>query len=102
MSIKFKHLKPLSDEEEAEIQRQIASDPDAPEATDEQIAQAKPFAEVFPDLAESIKRSRGRPVASDPKLPVTIRLDREVLEKFKATGKGWQGRMNEVLKAAKV
>lgn len=51
----------LSDKEEAEIQRKIASDPDAPEATDDQLAQARPFAEAFPDLAESIKRSRGRP-----------------------------------------
>jgi hypothetical protein len=63
MGTKFKDIPPLTDEEEARIQRQIAGDPDAPEATDEQIAQARTFAEVFPDLAESIKRSRGRPKA---------------------------------------
>ncbi|WEX77972.1 hypothetical protein PYH37_002816 [Sinorhizobium numidicum] len=32
---------------------------DSPEATPEQLAQARPFAEVFPDLAASIKRARG-------------------------------------------
>ena len=92
----------LTDEEEAEIQRQIAADPDDSDLTDEQIASAKPFAEAFPDLMESIRRARGRPPADDPKLPVTIRLDRDVVDKFKATGKGWQGRINAVLKAAKI
>jgi uncharacterized protein (DUF4415 family) len=102
MGTKFKHVKPLTDEEEEKIQRQIADDPDAPEMTDEQIAQAKPFAEVFPDLAESIRRTRGRPPLPQTKKPITIRLDPEVIAKFKATGPGWQGRMNEVLKAAKI
>jgi uncharacterized protein (DUF4415 family) len=32
------------------------------------------------------------------KAKVTLRLDRGVLEHFKATGKGWQTRMNEALK----
>ena len=102
MGTKFRDIPPLTDEEEAEIQRQIAADPDAPEATDEQIAQARPFAEVFPDLAESIRRSRGRPKAEKRLQHVSIRLDPDVVAKFKATGKGWQSRINEVLKAAKV
>jgi hypothetical protein len=32
---------------------------DSPEATDEELAQAKPFAEVFPELAEKMRRIRG-------------------------------------------
>jgi len=75
---------------------------DSPEATDEQLAQARPFAEVFPDLAESVRRSRGRPKAEKRLQHVSIRLDPEVVAKFKATGKGWQSRINEVLKAAKI
>ena len=46
----------LTDEEEAEIQRQIAEDPDDFTPTDEELAQARPFAEVFPELMESIRR----------------------------------------------
>lgn len=99
---KFKHIKPLTDEEEAEIQQQIASDPDAPEATDEQLAQAKPFAEAFPDLAESIKRSRGRPKVDNPKEAVTLRLNPETLAKFRARGDDWRAAMAEVLDKAKV
>jgi len=66
------------------------------------LAQAKPFAEVFPDLKESIRRSRGRPAVANPRRQISIRLDPEVIEKFKATGKGWQSRINEVLRQAKI
>ncbi|ESX88522.1 BrnA antitoxin family protein [Mesorhizobium sp. LSHC412B00] len=95
-------VRPLTDAEEGEIQRQIVDDPDDAETTDEQLAQARPFAEVFPELFESIRRTRGRPAVEKPKQVVSIRLDQDVISKFKATGKGWQARINEVLKNAKV
>ena len=44
---------------------------------------------------------RGRPPLDRPKVSTTIRLDADVLEKFRATGPGWQSRINEILKAAK-
>ena len=96
MGGKFKHVRPLTDEEEAQIQKQIASDPDAPEATDEQIARAKPFAEAFPDLAESIKRSRGRPRIDSPKEAVTLRIDPNTIARFKAGGEDWRAKMEQV------
>jgi len=72
---------------------------DSPEATDEQIAQARPFAEAFPELAESIRRDLiGRPKAENPKQPVSIRLDRDVIDSFKAGGDGWQSRVNDALR----
>ncbi len=37
---------------------------------------------------------RGRPKSENPKQPVTIRLDRDVLEWFKQGGEGWQTRIN--------
>jgi uncharacterized protein (DUF4415 family) len=90
----------LSDAEEAEIQRQVAEDPDDWISTDEELANARPFAEVFPELAESIRRTRGRPAAENPKKQVTLRLDADVLERFRASGRGWQRRMNEALRKA--
>ncbi|MBX5226865.1 hypothetical protein HJC06_10555 [Rhizobium sp. NLR9b] len=60
MNSKYPSTRPLTDEEEAEVQRLIASDSDNPEATDEQIASARPFREVFPDLADSIDRELAR------------------------------------------
>ena len=38
MVSKFSSRRPLNEGEESEIQKMIASDPDAPEATDEQLA----------------------------------------------------------------
>ena len=66
--------------------------------TEEELARFRPFTEVFPDLAESIKRRRGRPPLESPKKLVTLRLDADVLERLRSSGKGWQGRVNEVLK----
>jgi uncharacterized protein (DUF4415 family) len=93
-------IPPISDEEEARIQALIASDPDAPEATDEQLARARPFAEVFPDLMESIRRARGRPPVAHPRKQVSLRLDPAIIDKFKVGGKGWQTRINEALRKA--
>ena len=64
---------PTSDAEEARIQKMIASDPDAPEVTDDQIAKAKPFSEAFPALAENMRKNvGGRPRSQNPKVPVSI------------------------------
>ena len=103
MTVRFSSKRPLTDEEEAEIQRMIASDPDNPELTDEQIAQARPFREVFPDLAAAIDRElarRGRPPVENPRRQVSIRLDPDVLAHYKSTGKGWQSRINDALRKA--
>lgn len=100
MSGKFSSKRPLTDAEEAEIQALIASDPDNPEATEEELKEFRPFREVFPDLAEAIDRKLGRPKAESPKKAISIRLDQEVIDRFKATGDGWQSRMNEALRKA--
>ncbi|MHB0952857.1 MAG: BrnA antitoxin family protein [Allorhizobium sp.] len=74
---------------------------DNPELTAEQIARMKPFREVFPELAEKIdKKLGGRPKSDNPKRAISIRLDAEVIERFKASGEGWQSRMNEALRKA--
>jgi len=43
---------------------------------------------------------RGRPKSSSPKKAVNLRLDQDVLERFRAGGPGWQSRINEVLRKA--
>jgi uncharacterized protein (DUF4415 family) len=102
---------PLTDAQEAEIQAMIASDPDDREWTEDDFAKARPFAEACPELAESIlrerpdlaetmKRARGRPRVASPRQQVSIRLDPDVLAKLKATGPGWQTRINDILRKA--
>jgi len=83
MSNKLNIIVP-TDEEEAAINRGIAEDPDTFVPTDEQFAQ--------------MKRRGGRPKLETPKLPVTIRLDSDVVDHFKASGSGWQTRMNDALR----
>ena len=72
---------------------------DTPEITPEQFAHAKPFSDVFPVLAENMRRARG-PQKAPTKVAVQLRLDRDVVERFRASGKGWQSRINEILKQA--
>jgi uncharacterized protein (DUF4415 family) len=70
---------------------------DNPELTKADFARAKPFAEVFPDLAVSIRKGRG-PNKAPTKRLVSLRLSPEVIEHFKATGDGWQSRIDETLR----
>jgi uncharacterized protein (DUF4415 family) len=99
-SKKFSAKRPLTEDEEAEIQRMIASDPDNPELTDAQIAALRPFAEVLPALAERAKRGPGRPKLDKTLEPVTLRLDPTVVEHFRAQGPDWRKRMARVLAKA--
>lgn len=41
---------------------------------------------------------RGRPPLGDPKVSTTIRLSKDVIERFKAGGPGWQTRIDEALR----
>jgi len=64
-------------------------------------AQHGEFAAVH--TPEIIARRRGRPpgaVAATRKASTTIRLDADVMGAFKATGQGWQTRINAVLREA--
>ncbi|MGI4799986.1 MAG: BrnA antitoxin family protein [Janthinobacterium lividum] len=88
-----------TDEEEAAINRGIAADPDNPELTDAQFAQMVPAAAVVPDLVAEAVRRRGTQKAPTKEM-ISLRLDQDVLERWRATGPGWQSRVNEVLRAA--
>jgi uncharacterized protein (DUF4415 family) len=41
-------------------------------------------------------------LGSGSKTQVTLRIDTDVLNKFKATGAGWQSRINEALKTIEI
>jgi uncharacterized protein (DUF4415 family) len=75
------------------------------ELTAEDLRRMRPAREVLPKLigakaAAELLRPRGRPRKEHPKAQVTLRLDGEVLEHFKAGGVGWQTRINAALKRA--
>ncbi len=72
-----------TDVEDAQIKAGIAADPDAYEMSPAEFKQVR----------------RGRPLGSGKKVQVTLRLDADLLEKFKSTGSGWQTRVNDALKS---
>lgn len=73
-------------EEDAAINAGIAADPDTMELTATQIAGMRPL--------------RGRPPLARPKAALTMRVDADVLDAFKASGPGWQTRINALLRDA--
>lgn len=93
-----------SKEDEAALIAAAESDPDNPPLTDDQWRRMRPAHELRPQLvAGRLRRGRGRPRSDTTKQQVTLRIDRDVLEKFRSTGVGWQSRINAVLrKAARV
>ena len=63
-----------------------------PELTDAMLAQGEP------GNGEGIARRRGRPCSDRRKVLTALRLDPDVIAAFKATGPGWQTRINDILK----
>jgi uncharacterized protein (DUF4415 family) len=91
----MKKRKPLTDSE-GEVR----------ELTAEDFARMRPMEEVLPPELVKIIRNRKRgergPQKAPTKQQVTLRLDRDVVERFRATGEGWQSRINDALRKARV
>jgi uncharacterized protein (DUF4415 family) len=75
-----------TDEESLAITSNAMTDPDAIPLTDDEWNQVAPVARI------------GRPKAEQTKDRINIRLSHDVTEYFRATGKGWQTRIDEVLR----
>ncbi len=97
------HVPTLKEDEE--IQRGIDADPETRELTEDEFAKARPASEVLPEVvaaqkAGTLKRRRGErgPQKAPTKCLLSIRFSRDVIEYFRATGPGWQTRMDEALK----
>jgi uncharacterized protein (DUF4415 family) len=85
MSNKPKIIMP-TDDEDAAINRGIAADPDTYEVPAEDFRKMKRLG------------ARGRPPVETPKVQLTVRYDADIVDTFKATGDGWQTRMNDALR----
>ena len=67
---------------------------------------AQDFQDDAPDLSTPEWRKkfaaasvrRGRPPITAPKVSTTIRLDPDIIEAFRAQGRGWQSRINAALR----
>jgi len=107
MNRKFSRFRPLTDEEEAEIQRMIADDPDDSDITEEDMRNARPFREAHPELAakmEADRAARQRMASAAPanlgKQQVSLRLSGDVLTRLRGMGRGWQSKVDDILRKA--
>lgn len=75
-----------SAEEDAAINAAAISDLDAQPLTDDQLAKLRPI--------------RGRPRAAVKRPMLSMRVDPDVLEHLRASGKGWQTKVNALLRQA--
>ena len=78
-------------------------DEDNPEWTAQEIARARPASEVLPKLfsasaSKVMLKPRGRPPAEVVKDRITIRLSHDVTAAFRASGDGWQTRIDAALR----
>jgi uncharacterized protein (DUF4415 family) len=79
-------------------------DDDNPEWTKEDFASGRPAADALPGFSgekatqELIRRSRGRPPKTHKKVNQTLRLDPDVVEAYRQAGRGWQTRINQILR----
>ncbi len=80
-----------TEEEEKAIALHAREDDTA--LTDAELVEFEPIAN-FPKQVARI----GRPPKETPKQSTTIRFDADILEAFKASGKGWQTRINNALR----
>ncbi len=78
------------------MKRKVWIDPDdAPDLTDEMLDRAE--IRIGGKIVQ-----RGRPpLGAQPKSAVTLRLDADVLDSYRATGAGWQTRLNADLRKAR-
>lgn len=77
---------------EAMINRGIAADTSAALGLTQGMKALPPFPEVM------AVRRMGRPPKEHPKEQVSVRYDADILAAFRATGEGWQTRMNNALR----
>jgi uncharacterized protein (DUF4415 family) len=103
MKLKFKPLPTLDDVAKGLVSLddyEVAHGEDIPELTEEEMRQARPMKEMFPDIVAAFERMRGQrgPQKAPVKERVGLRLDSEVVAHFRATGPGWQSRINDILK----
>jgi len=79
------------------------ADKENPAWTASDFRRMRPAIEVDPQLVAAYRsgnlRMRGRPKSSQ-KTAVSLRLDNDVIAALRASGEGWQTRVNDLLKAA--
>jgi uncharacterized protein (DUF4415 family) len=76
-----------------------AVDDENPEWTKEDFARSRPAEELPPEILAQFKNRPGRPKLENPKEPVKLRLDADIVAALRKSGPGWQTRVNDLLRS---
>jgi uncharacterized protein (DUF4415 family) len=95
--MKKRKVTPLSAKKSVARRKAAAADFDNPIRSRAEILQMRSAAEVLPELVAAYRRGRGRQ-KSPTKIPIKLRLDRDLIAIYRATGRGWQTRINSDLR----
>lgn len=82
----LKKIRLPTPQEDAAITRAALEDPDAQPLTNEQLAAMKP--------------ARGRPPAENKRIMLSMRVDPDIMVYLRASGKGWQTKVHDLLRKA--
>lgn len=93
----LRDLETTTDEEDAKLTAAALADPDNRPWTDEMWARARPAEEAMPEFIARWRKWRGQQKAPVKRL-VSLRLDPDIIDHFRATGPGWQRRINDALR----
>jgi uncharacterized protein (DUF4415 family) len=77
-----------------------AADDDNPPLDEATLARMRPAREAVLEVVAVAVNRGGRPRSQNPKQAIKLRLDRDLLAHFRATGRGWQTRINDTLRKA--
>ncbi len=88
----------VSEPEERRINAAARRDADNPPLSDAELAAMRPASEVLPHVVAAFRRTRG-PGRKPRKQQITLRLDPDIIAFFRSTGRGWQTRINDILRA---
>ncbi len=78
------------------VRAAVIDDDNAP-LDEETLTRMRPAREVVPDIVKAAAKM-GRPKSEYPKEAVKLRIDHDILAHYRATGSGWQTRINNDLR----
>jgi uncharacterized DUF497 family protein/uncharacterized protein (DUF4415 family) len=96
----LKYAEGVTDEEDAALTCAAVADADNPPLTNEDFTKMRPAVKAVPEIVARHRGQRGPQKSKPVKTQLTLRLDPDVVEHFKAFGPGWTARINEVLRKA--
>ncbi len=94
-----------TEDEERDLLLAIDSDPPSAGPSPAMLASMHPAPQVLPAdffrFMEDLRRERAHHRQLSTKKQITLRLDADILDSFRAEGDGWQKRINETLRRAR-